>query len=126
MTDIKNFRNFTPHTVKLYLQNGDVIEIPSEGRVYLISEQHKCSEITVNGCIVELVSKQIFTGVKGLPDDTTKPIIIPMVVGEYLDTHPSDYKGCYYSPDTSPEGVVRDTKGDIIGTKRLVTYGYKN
>ena len=52
-------------------------------------------------------------------------IIVSMPVAEWLAKNRRGSRwgeGPVYSPDTGPEGSIRDERGRIIGTKRLVRY----
>lgn len=115
------FRNLTPHALTIvYPDQSNLIVIPSTGMARLISLEQKEIE-TISG--IQVVGPQNFISVEGLGDtlgDT--PILVSMPVGEYLARNPAFYNGPVYGPDTSPIGVVRNEKGEITGTKRLVRY----
>jgi len=51
-------------------------------------------------------------------------IVVSTVVAEWLVAHPEAAPQVreIYVPDTGPQGVVRDDKGVIIGTRRLIKY----
>ena len=54
-------------------------------------------------------------------EDQTHSIIVSSQVAEYL-IKSGIISSTIYSPDTSPKGAVRDSEGNIVGTKRLICY----
>ena len=56
-----------------------------------------------------------------------KGLIMSKLVADYLIEHLDEYPGEYeiFCPDTNPGFVVRDDKGQIIGTKRFIRYKQK-
>jgi hypothetical protein len=53
-------------------------------------------------------------------------ILVSQLVAQYLMDHPDVKKfhniQSIYCPDTGPNGAVRNVKGEIIGTRRLIKY----
>lgn len=118
--------NFCPHDVHLYAKDGTTLL-----RTY---PKEKTSLRLVNNPSIEeeflglpTIPRPSYSGVEGLPDPASyanKPaptIIVSMVVGESPAVDRM-YPGNIIGPDTSPQGVVRDDKGTITGTKRFVVY----
>jgi len=117
--------NLTPHAIKVYRADNDetpVLVIGSQGNARLRSVQFNIG--IVDG--VPIVTPQIFENVEGLPDvkkgEQAPPILVSALVGEWIAKEQSVYPGHVYSPDTSPNGVVRDSLGAIIGCRRIVLY----
>ena len=73
---------------------------------------------------IPVVPAPLFSDVVGLPsDEEFQPdILVSMPVGEFLRNHPERYGGAVFGPDTGPDGVVRDQRGTILGTTRLLLY----
>lgn len=74
---------------------------------------------------VSVVAKQSFTGVEwpvehGIKDGAF--IIVSMPIGDYFAANPSKCQHWVFGPDTGPDAAVRDEKGQIVGTKRLIFY----
>jgi hypothetical protein len=70
-----------------------------------------------------LMTPQVTTGIKGLPQPPAyDAIIVSAMVGEYLAKVPELWRGTVISPDTSPESCVRDVQGRIVGVRRFVQY----
>ena len=123
-SEFATFKNYTPHAITIVkTEDGQDICIPSHGCARLRSEpQQKLGEI--DG--VSIVSAQKFFGLdlQHSPDlnNDTSPILVSMPVGEFIANNPEVYAGSVYGPDTSPTGVVRNEKGEIVGTRRLIRY----
>lgn len=62
----------------------------------------------------------------GLSHAVSGSIIVSMVVAQWLAPRPDVIQQlgitAIYSPDTGPQGVVRNERGEIVGTTRLVKY----
>lgn len=92
--------------------------------VRMITDEDKRQEV-VGPDGVPVIEDTNFIGISGLPEDDA-PIIVSMIAGKYLKDNADIYEGEVYGPDTDVRGVVRDEKGAIIGTKRLVIYKKHN
>ena len=124
-TQITDMVNLTPHDINICVDGhtSPTYVVPRSGVVArLNSEQTQIGDF--NG--IPLYSPQKFTGVSGVVmGEYGPPIIVSALVGEFMAKE-IESKGLtrrtIYSPDTSPNGSVRDDKGRIIGTKRLICY----
>jgi len=103
--------NLTPHEIRVVSQDGNVIlVIPPSGRVARVATtQEKVSEI--NGIPV---IKTSIGDVQGIPEPQPDTVyIVSTLVAQAADRQD------VVAPDTSPQGAVRDSKGQIIGVKRF-------
>lgn len=122
LADLMSLWNLTPHSVKIFENGGKnlVVELPSCGDLRLDSVQSVIGHFKT----IPIVSPQKYTGLNfdlNLKIPPGVPILVSMIVGEYLVQHPDQWTGQVYAPDTSPAGAVRD-KGAIVGCMRLVKY----
>jgi hypothetical protein len=72
-----------------------------------------------------VVSRQKFTSVIWPPQSIPEKscILVSMAVGEFIAANPrASDQYWVFGPDTGPGGVMRDQRGQICGTKRLVFY----
>lgn len=107
--------NLTPHDVNIVNDNGEVIRTyPATGTVARVaSSASKVREI--DG--VDVVSTE-FGDVDGLPPQSSDTVyIVSMLVAQALSDRTD-----LIAPDTGPQSVVRDDKGQIIGVKRFARY----
>jgi hypothetical protein len=119
------FINCTPHDIVLYDNNRNVIHtFPKTGvDARLLSDPQRGLPFQHTG--VPVFSPQRFEAVlMNGPADALPVVgsfvIVSLPVGEYYMRKPAAY--WVFGPDTGPEGVVRDQRGQIMGTKRLVFY----
>lgn len=108
--------NLTPHTVNIIDEKGNVTRSyePSGtvARVSTVSQEVG----TLDGVPVVRTS---YGDVEGLPDPQNGTVyLVSLVVGQALAGKRDDI----YGPDTSPESVVRDNQGQIVGVRRLVKF----
>lgn len=72
--------------------------------------------------LVPVLSPPEYIGLNFTPEPGSR-IIVSQLVAQYLKEHQETFKlGAVYAPDTGPRGAVRDDKGQIIGTKRLIKF----
>jgi len=103
--------NLTPHQVTVFLPDGTKVEIPPSGTVARVETiKEKTGEI--NGIPVYNTK---FGAVEGLPDP--EPYKAYIVAGLVQQATP--WRKDLLSPDTSPDGVVRDAEGRIVGVRGL-------
>lgn len=132
--------NMTPHDISVYRNNnGESCELTLVGFYPKSTRTCRCVPSPVVECdpiqdgTVPVILAPSFSSVEGLPgvkekgvllpDDGFSPdILVSMPVGEILRNEPERYRGAVYGPDTGPDGVIRDDKGAIKGTFRLVLY----
>lgn len=126
--------NCTPHPIHVYNVSDDgstkeIIETyPPSGIVPRLKqtaqEQIDTIPASLEGRVVPIYSAPQLGAVEGLPEFAEgehKPIIVSLLVAQQLrDT--KSWPCAVYAPDTGPAGVVRDDKGQIIGTKWLIEY----
>jgi len=109
------FVNLTPHDVVVYHEDGKTVKcvIKPSGQVARVTViRKKVGE--VNGIPVY---KNIFSKVEGLPFPRRGVYcVVSTLIQQALRQCGSKRKDIL-SPDTSPEGVVRDKNGKIVGAK---------
>lgn len=123
---MKEILNCTPHDVVIVLGNGIKVSIPSSKYVVRIEmgpvRDDGRAEI-VPGLSVPLVafSSRVVTGeVLGLPPMSPDGEYPPLLVGAFgTGLIAAKWPGEVYVVDTSPDSVVRDASGRIIGIRRL-------
>jgi len=107
--------NLTPHDIVIYHEDGKTVKlvIRASGQVArATARRKKIGEI--NGIPVY---RNEFSEVEGLPKPKRGVIyIVSSLVQQALKLRGIKRKDIV-SPDTSPEGVVRDKNGRILGTK---------
>jgi hypothetical protein len=108
----KKLVNLTPHEIKIVGQDGEVITtIPPSGQVARVRTKQAVVEYVNDIPIV----KTTFGDVEGLPEPRENIVYIVSSIVAQAVPHREDV----IAPDTSPQGVVRDEKGQIIGVKRF-------
>lgn len=109
--------NLTPHDIVIYDEDGETVKtvIKASGEVARVTVvRKKVGEI--NGIPVY---KNTFGKVDGLPKPKRGTYyIVSILVQQAVRAHGSKRKDLL-SPDTTPEGVVRDKNGKIIGVKNF-------
>jgi len=107
--------NLTPHDIVIYHEDGETVKlvVKPSGKVARVTvKRKKIGEI--NGIPVY---RNEFSEVEGLPFPKRGVIyIVSILVQQALKLRGIKRKDVV-SPDTSPEGVVRDKNGKIVGTK---------
>ncbi len=105
--------NLTPHEITLVREDGEVMKIPPSGQVARVKvEQEVVNEI--NG--ISIVRTK-FGDIEGLPEPQDGKIFIvsSLVAQAAAKLGRTDV----VAPDTSPQGVIRDENGRIVGVKRF-------
>jgi hypothetical protein len=111
---MKNFVNLTPHSINIV----ELGEIPSSGVARLATNQEKVGEINGVPLVVNTFGDiQIPEGV----DCSGKIVVVSLIFKDKADEL-KKLTGAkmIVAPDTSPNGVVRNEKGQIVGVKQLV------
>lgn len=133
------FLNMTPHDIHVYRKNnggsdGPLVEqvlvhvFPASGNTCrcVQSPVEPCDPISISKNSIPVIQAPSFSSVEGLPEKEeglpSPDILVSMPVGEILRKEPETYEGAVYGPDTGSDGVLRDDKGVIKGTFRLVLY----
>lgn len=130
-TKLANAVNLTPHDVVLMDAEGqELMTFPASGhslRVVKFTEA-KISKATVAGASVEIIHgprTPVATNFDDLPDLIRQaPAMIVSAITADAAWDPM-YNGdgiLLFVPDTGPEAVVRDDKGQIRGVKRFILY----
>lgn len=113
-------KNLTPHPIHVYSEGEVIRTYPSVGSLRLVPKKQTMME-SVDG--VPVISPPEHEDISGdISKDSTEPILVSMLVGNFLAENKDRYKGPVYGPDTSPDGVVRNEEGNISGCKRFVFY----
>ena len=106
-------RNLTPHAVKIRVEDKEVVLAP-EGLVPRIEmgEVREVGQIEIEG--VKIPLRHMIAGqVHDLPEEERGTLL---VVSAMVRTNPyCSHRVDLISPDTSPAGVIRDEKGNIVG-----------
>jgi len=103
--------NLTPHEIVVFDEKGEeiMLKIPPSGQIARGEvKRRKVGEI--NGIPVYRV---FLDEVKGVPFCKENTVFIVSKIVQQEMSHRHDL----VSPDTSPQGVVRDNEGKIIGVK---------
>lgn len=118
--------NLTPHAVQVINEDGHGVIFPTTGvDVRLIEKSGEPLIRKHEDPPFSIISPPIYTGLTlSKPGAYPKgPWIVSMLVGKYVSEHgPPPEATAIYSPDTGPEGVVRNAAGQIIGTRNLVRW----
>jgi hypothetical protein len=122
------FYNCTPHDIVLYEADGKTVKRTFPKRDFVLRLDQAAPNVApFQNLGVPVVEPPAFShhGAKDMlnaNDDITSEtlLIVSMVVGDFFANKDSQW--WMFGPDTGPDGVVRDEKGQIIGTKRLVFY----
>ena len=118
--------NLTPHAVVIKPNDKSTIRYGPSGVVCRLvgsSVQIENADLTLK-YEVPIYSAPVLDKVVGLPQDKTTTIIVSQMVAEFMansDYHKS-YDGDILYPDTGPDSVIRNEKGEIEAVKRLCTY----
>lgn len=107
-------RNFTPHPVNMYNQDGTeiVLSISCEEGQVRVSESVETAE-SINGFPVV---RKVYGSVEGLPESAEGVInIVSVIVLTALAGMRSDV----VCPDTGKDSCIRGAKGKILGVKRF-------
>lgn len=119
--------NFTPHDIILYDPNARdkiVLVIPREHESIRLDEEKEREILYHLDDIIPVSTPPKYHGLnRDIPKN--KGIIVSQLVAEFLlNQSRDDYPeiGRIYVPDTGNEAVVRNEKGQIIGTTRLIQY----
>lgn len=117
-------KNHTPHDIVLYKDGKVVITIPpSASTLRLTQTQTHETQVVMGNNSITIVSPPQYIG---LSDTVSGDILVSQLVAQWLMDHPDVCKfhkiQSIYTPDTSPGGVVRNEKGEIVGTKKFIKY----
>lgn len=122
--------NYTPHDVHLYTPDGKTLlkTWPREPAPILLQPQdtQQTMSAKMDGVNVPLISRPAYLDPVWPPQEELVArgacgLIVSQLVAERVPTgliHGIQIR--LFTPDTGPEGAVRDDQGRIIGCKRLI------
>ena len=118
----EKYVNCTPHSITIFTADGKgrLVYIPTSNFVVRVEQLPQKEIGHVSDFRIPIVEAPVYGDVTGLPDEATN-IIVSLLVAQQLCENKT-WPCAIYVPDTSPDGVVRDDNGQIVGTKRLVKY----
>ena len=105
--------NLTPHAIVVETDNGQITFEPS-GTVARVSTHTKVVGTLDNG--ISVVERS-YGKVDNVPTLPCEQFLVSSMV---LDQLPKEYGGIAFAPDTGL-GAIRDDKGHIVATSRLIT-----
>ncbi len=120
--------NLTPHDIHIKFGSIDgakmyrVIRRDPQASVVAIAEPQEIIPETSGLLGVDVVYPPSYSSIRGLPADSSTNIIVSKIVAEEMVSMQMVWTGLVLVPDTGPDGVIRDDKGRICGTKRLMSY----
>ena len=104
--------NLTPHAIVVETDNGRITFEPS-GTVARVSTHTR-----VVGTVDDIpVVEQRYGEIENVLELPCNPFLVSSMV---LDRLPKEYSGVAFAPDTGL-GAIRDDKGHIVATSRLIT-----
>ncbi len=115
MSEAKHVKlvNLTPHTITIFKENGEVVELPPSGQIVRVKVvQEPAGEI--NGIPVV---RSGFGEVEGLPPP--KPGVVYVVSSLVAQAVARLGREDVVAPDTTGVSAVRDEEGRIIGVRRF-------
>lgn len=105
-------KNLTPHPVTIIMPDGEALTLPPEGIVPRRGTETTDTGETINGIPVV---RNSLGAVQGLPEpEEGVVLVVPFLICQALPDR-SDL----VAPDTTPDSVVRDDQGRIVGVRRL-------
>ena len=105
--------NLTPHAIVVETDNGRITFEPA-GIIARVDTHTQFVGTLDNGIPV---AKRIYGEVENVLELPCDPFLVSSMV---LDRLPKEYSGVAFSPDTGI-GAIRDDKGHIVATSRLIT-----
>jgi hypothetical protein len=110
--------NYTPHDVVICNQEGKetVRFLAEKGRVARLYEEDLLLT-SINGIAVK---QKTYGQIMGLPEETSGTYYIVSLPLLQANAAATDKRRDLLAPDTG-KGVVRNEKGDIVGTKNFVS-----
>jgi len=118
-------QNHTPHSIVLYNKDNVIAyTFPPSSPILRLMEKTPPEAQMLMGDINITVSPP--PEYACLSHVVSGDILVSQLVAQYLVDHP-EWRKFYdirsvYSPDTGPNGAVRNLKGEIVGTRRLIKY----
>lgn len=107
------FINLTPHEIIVRTDAGD-IKIPPSGKIARVEEFTTCASGEIEGIPFRV---GMSTTPVGIPDrEDGKVYIVSRMVLDAMYFYRDDV----FAPDTGPESVIRNEKGQIVAVRRFV------
>ena len=105
--------NLTPHAIVVETDNGRIIFEPSGTVASVSTHTSNCDTISNGISVIE----RSYGEVDNVPTLPCEQFLVSSMV---LDQLPKEYGGIAFAPDTGL-GAIRDDKGHIVATSRLIT-----
>ncbi|GGA59875.1 hypothetical protein GCM10007416_35900 [Kroppenstedtia guangzhouensis] len=106
--------NLTPHDVVVRLENGEEKTFPASGEVARVKT---VSEDAGEVAGVPVVSQE-YDEIQGLPEPEEGTLFLVSLVVRQAAVERG--RTDIISPDTSPQGAIRDEQGRIVAVRRFV------
>lgn len=110
--------NLTPHDINLFDDEGRELRVifKSEGVARLKTKAEPVTPVYAKGRKIPLIRQEVGE-VEGLPSEPIDGVyfIVSRLIFDALPERKD-----LIVPDTSPESVVRDSEGRIIGVRRFI------
>ena len=106
--------NLTHHDIVVENENGHSITFEPSGTVASVSTHTSNGDTLING--ISVVERS-YGEVDNVPTLPCEQFLVSSMV---LDQLPKEYSGIAFAPDTGL-GAIRDDKGHIVATSRLIT-----
>jgi hypothetical protein len=109
------FVNLTPHEVVIYSPDGKdvILRVPPSGKTARVSVK---SEV-INYIAGIPIRKTTYGDVEGLPETQPGTVYIVSTIVLIALQAKGITRTDVVSPDTSPDSVIRDAQGKILGVK---------
>jgi len=108
--------NLTPHDINIFDPSGEnIIKVYEKSGITARVNTIRQYFTKIDGVPVYRISYGNIEGIPKYEPDTY--IIVSLIVAQALILVNSPWIGHILVPDTSPEGVVRDKNGRILGVK---------
>lgn len=120
--------NLCPHDIVIFANDGvtEIARVPVDQSARAPLRLHELpteamKSVEIDGILVPVCAAPRYGGLNYSP--YSPQIVVSQLVAQYIVDHPQDfgYIESVYVPDAGA-GAVRDLKGQIIGTKRLMRY----
>lgn len=109
----KEIINLTPHTVTLLLESGEHINFPPSKEYQVPRVDQTMDDVGVLNGIFPVVKPRVL-GISWLPAPQRGVVYI---VSSF--TAQVAKRKDFISPDTTPDGVIRNDKGEIVAVRRF-------
>ena len=107
--------NLTPHSITIFLSDDTTYTIPPSGTVARVEVQ----SVVVRHIGPMPVVKVVFGNVENLPDPKPGVVYVVSTVVLLALKEKNIKRQDVVAPDTSPQSVIRDKEGRIVGVRRF-------